>query len=261
MIAFRGVSVRYPRATRPALSSVSFDAVPGRVTAIVGPNGSGKSTCIRALLRTVPLTGGDIAIGGTALRTVGQRELARRVAIVTQREELVFPLDVRDYVALGRFPHAGSWGGRAAEDARAMEHAVTRAGISPLLDRSTSELSGGEWQRVRIARALAQAREAIVLDEPTTFLDVAHEMAMFELLTELAREGTTVLAVSHQINLVTRFADHVVLLRDGEVAASGATSSVLRPEVLERVYDWPFASVRDAALDAPILVPLRSRRR
>lgn len=128
-----------------------------------------------------------------------------------------------------------------------------------LRDRRTDELSGGEWQRVRIARALAQETEALVLDEPTTFMDVAHEMAMFELMDSLAREGMTVLLVSHQLNLVARFANNIVLLHNGQVAASGTPDSVMQASVLEQVYEWPLVVVRDPASGAPALVPLRKR--
>jgi iron complex transport system ATP-binding protein len=123
------------------------------------------------------------------------------------------------------------------------------------------ELSGGEWQRVRLARALAQGGEALVLDEPTTFLDVAHEMSAFELLHELTADGVAVLLVSHQLNLVARFADEIVLLHDGRVAAAGPPDDVMQAATLERVYEWPLVVTRDPAVGAPALLPLRVRRR
>ncbi len=124
-------------------------------------------------------------------------------------------------------------------------------------NRDTDALSGGEWQRVRIARALAQKTPALVLDEPTTFLDVAHEMAIFELLSSLARSGLAVLLVSHQLNLVARFADNIVLLDEGKVAASGAPAEVMNASLLESIYRWPVVISRDPAIGAPALVPLR----
>jgi iron complex transport system ATP-binding protein len=261
MIRFANVVVRYPRADRAAVDDVSFDAARGRITAVVGPNGSGKSTIVRALLRMQPLEGGHIAVDGTPLPTLDRRELARRVAVVTQREELVFALPVREYVALGRYPHEGAWRAAVSSDEAAIERAIARAGITPLAGRHTQELSGGEWQRVRIARALAQGGEALVLDEPTTFLDIAHEMAMFELFAQLAREGTAVLLVSHQLNLVARFADVIVLLHRGRIAATGTPAEVMRASVLEPVYDWPLVITRDPAVGAPALLPLRGRLR
>lgn len=125
------------------------------------------------------------------------------------------------------------------------------------MERRTDQLSGGEWQRLRIARALAQGGEALVLDEPTTFLDIGHEMALFELLADLAREGLAVLLVSHQLNLVARFASHVVLLHRGKVAAAGTPTAVMQGSVLESVYEWPLVVTHDPAVGAPMLVPLR----
>jgi iron complex transport system ATP-binding protein len=136
---------------------------------------------------------------------------------------------------------------------------MQRTEVEGLRDRSVHQLSGGEWQRVRFARALAQEGDGFVADEPTTFLDVAHEMAVFELLAGLARDGRAVLLVSHQLNLVARFADRLVLLHDGAVAAAGSVADVMRAEILERVYEWPVVVTRDPAVGAPSLVPLRRR--
>jgi iron complex transport system ATP-binding protein len=261
VIGFDHVVVRYAGAATDAVHDVSFTAARGRMTAIVGPNGSGKSTLVRALLGRQPLVSGRVTVDGTDLREFARDEVARRVAVVTQREELAFPTPVGDYLALGRFPHRGAWRGAVAADREAITRAVDLAGIAPLLGRDVDTLSGGEWQRVRIARALAQGGQAMVLDEPTTYLDIAHEMEAFELLGRLAREGMAVLLVSHQLNLVARFADQLVLLHGGRVAASGTPDDVMRGEVLERVYGWPLVVTRDPAVGAPALVPLRGRSR
>ena len=262
MIEWNDVRVRYPRAPGDALAGVSLVAAAGSVTAVVGPNGSGKSTLVRALLRRVPLAAGRIHLGGADIASLSPRELAKRVAVVVQREEPVFPIKASEYIALGRTPHAEAWG--ATGDRHAMsviDAAVEMADVAALLDRHTDELSGGEWQRVRLARAIAQESPAIVLDEPTTFLDVAHEMAAFELLADLARGGRTILAVSHQLNLVSRFADHVALLHRGMVVATGTPDDVMRASVLEEVYEWPIVVSRDPAIGAPTLVPLRRQKK
>jgi iron complex transport system ATP-binding protein len=258
MIAFADVTVRYRGSTAPAVTGVSLDAPRGRITAIVGPNGSGKSTLVRALLGRQPVAGGRIMVDGADVGGLRRRALARSVAVVPQREDPVFPLRVRDYVALGRYPHIGPWRSSRRDDVTAVEGALDRAGIAELALRMTDELSGGEWQRARIARALAQDTAAIVLDEPTTFLDVAHEMAMFELLDALARDGHAVLLVSHQLNLVARFATTMALLHRGRLVAIGDPGTVMRGETLERVYEWPVVVTRDPAIGAPSLVPLRS---
>ena len=257
MIEFREAVIRYPRAAANAVDGVTFTALAGKLTAVAGPNGSGKSTLVRALLRLTPLAGGAITIDGLPLASIDRRAFARSVAIVPQREELVFALPVRDYVAFGRYPHEGPWRAAAAADDAQIDRALALAGVAAFAGRSTQELSGGEWQRVRIARALAQGGAALVLDEPTTFLDIAHEMAMFELLARLARDGMAVLLVSHQLNLVARFSDHIVLLDHGRIAAAGTPAQVMRGEILERVYDWPLVITRDPAVGAPALTPLR----
>ena len=258
MIRFDAVVIRYPGAPTDAVRAVSLDAVRGVITAVVGPNGSGKSTLIRALLGRVPLAGGRIMIDDNDRAGFDARALARRVAVVTQREEPAFPLTVREYIALGRYPHGTLWRRDAGRDASAVRDAIARADVGGLTDRGTDTLSGGEWQRVRVARALAQDGEAIVLDEPTAFLDVGHEMALFELLHEIAAGGHAVLLVSHQLNLVARFAAHLVLMDRGTVAAAGAPGDVMDGATLERVYDWPLVVTRDPAIGAPTLVPLRA---
>jgi len=259
MIEFDDVAVRYPRSTMSALGGVTLAASRGLLTAIVGPNGSGKSTLVRALIGRIPLERGEIRVDGLATTGLSRAELARRVAVITQREELAFPLLVSEYVALGRFPHLGIWHAAEANDQRAIDASIDAAGVAALRERRIDALSGGEWQRVRLARALAQGGDVLVLDEPTTFLDIGHEMSVFELLHGLARTGKAVLLISHQLNLVARFADQLVLLHRGAVAAAGPPNSVMRAEILERVYEWPLVVSRDPAVGAPTLVPLRRR--
>jgi iron complex transport system ATP-binding protein len=257
-IAFQDVYIRYPGGSAAAVAGVTFAAQSGTVTAVTGPNGSGKSTLVKALLRRVPIERGSIAIGGAALGQISLRDAARRAAVVPQREDPAFPMTVREYIALGRFPYASVWRTTDPGGDRAVTAAVERAGVGGFLERHTDALSGGEWQRVRIARALAQGGQLLVLDEPTTFLDMGHEMAVFELLADLARDGMGVLLITHQLNLVARFAHHVVLLHAGTIAAQGPPSAVMTGGILERVYDWPLVVARDPAVGAPMLIPLRA---
>jgi iron complex transport system ATP-binding protein len=261
VIGIADLVVSYRHARRNAVDGVSFNVPRGQLTALAGPNGSGKSSIVRALLRRAEIVGGAVTVDERDVTTFSYAELARQVAVVPQREDAAFPTGVREYVALGRYPHLGLWRAPAADDARAVDQALGQAGVDELAERNTDELSGGEWQRVRIARALAQQTPALVLDEPTTFLDVAHEMAIFELLSSLARSGLAVLLVSHQLNLVARFAARIVLLHEGRVAAAGTPADVMQGAVLERVYDWPLVVTRDPAVGAPALVPLRARPR
>jgi iron complex transport system ATP-binding protein len=259
MIRFTDVAVRYPRSDTEALRGVSLEARRGSITAVAGPNGSGKSTLIRALIGRVALARGEILVDDARREGLANDAFARRVAVITQREDLAFPVRVVDYVALGRFPHLGLWHAAGDRDRDAIASAIASAEIDALRDRRVDTLSGGEWQRVRLARALAQGGDALALDEPTAFLDIGHEMAVFELLSRLASKGQAILLVSHQLNLVARFADEMVLLHRGEVAAAGSPESVMRPDVLEHVYEWPLVVSRDPAVGAPALVPLRRR--
>ena len=257
MITVSDLVVSYPGAARNAVDGVTFVAAPGKLTALAGPNGSGKSSIVRALLGRADVVRGSVAVANIDVRTLSLSELARRVAVVPQREEPAFPIHVREYVALGRYPHLGLWRAATKVDDTAVSDALEQAGVADLASRDTDALSGGEWQRVRIARALAQKAPALVLDEPTTFLDVAHEMAIFELLSSLARSGLAVLLVSHQLNLVARFADTIVLLNEGRIATSGSPTDVMKADRLESIYGWPVVVTRDPAIGAPVLVPLR----
>ncbi|HEY0528437.1 MAG TPA: ABC transporter ATP-binding protein [Gemmatimonadaceae bacterium] len=257
MITATSLEVSYPGAERNAVDGVSFTALSGQLTALAGPNGSGKSTVVRAILRRVPMRSGTITVSGREVRDFKPTDLARTIAVVPQREESVFPMSVREYVSLGRYPHLGLWKTRTSTDEEAVGTALDQAGIAEFAARDTNSLSGGEWQRVRIARALAQQAPALVLDEPTTFLDLGHEMAIFELLYSLARSGLAVLLVSHQLNLVARFADSILVLNNGRVVLSGSPQEVMRADRLEAIYGWPVVVTRDPAIGAPALVPLR----
>jgi ABC-type cobalamin/Fe3+-siderophores transport system ATPase subunit len=257
VIEFKDLVVTYPGAQQNAVDGVSFVAPRGKLTALAGPNGSGKSSIVKAVLRRADITRGSAAIDGRDVRLLPFPELARIVAVVPQREEATFPVQVREYVFLGRYPHLGLWRAPSKDDELAVDEALAQAGVEDLAARDTGALSGGEWQRVRIARALAQKCPTLVLDEPTTFLDVAHEMAIFELMSSLARSGLGVLLVSHQLNLVARFADTIVLLDRGKVATTGSPADVMRADTLESIYGWPVVITRDPAVGAPALVPLR----
>ncbi|MFL5386089.1 MAG: ABC transporter ATP-binding protein [Longimicrobiaceae bacterium] len=256
----RGVSFRYPEATGPAVDSVSLDVPAGSCTAVLGPNGSGKSTLLRLLLGTLLPAAGEIELDGRPVTRWARPEIARAVGVVPQGEEAAFPMSVRELVAMGRYPHLGPWRREGEADRRAVEEAMRRCDVLALAHRPVSTLSGGERQRARVARALAQEPAALALDEPTAALDVSHEMAIFELLRELGRAGTTVLLVTHNLNLAARYADRLVLLNRGAVAAAGSPAEVLTRETVERVYGWPVRIGRHEGPGpdegAPQVVPL-----
>lgn len=252
----REVTVRYPGAERPALDRVRAGLGGGELIAIVGPNGSGKTTLIRALLGLVPLDAGQSLVKGRVVGAWRRQELARVVGVVAQREETVFPLTVAETVLLGRYAHLGPLAPPQARDREAVAQAIARCDVSDLSGRRVDTLSGGEWQRVRIARALAQEPEALVLDEPTASLDVRHEMEIFELIRQLASGGLGALVVTHHLNLAARYADRILLLDLGQVVAEGPPAAVLRQDHLSRVFGWPVA-VTTWCDGSPQVVPLR----
>jgi iron complex transport system ATP-binding protein len=255
-----GVTVRYgPRA--PAVDAVSLRVCRGECVAIVGPNGAGKTTLLRALLGLVPCTAGRALALGRDARAWRRDELARVVGVVAQREEPAFPITVREAVEMGRYAHLGAWHAMGAADRETVGRAMRRADVETLGNRWVATLSGGEWQRVRIARALAQEPLGLVLDEPTASLDLKHEMELFELVADLVRcDGLAALVVSHHINLAARFADRLVLLAGGRVVADDTPARVLEPGRLAAVFGWPVAVSR-LPDGSPQLYPERSPRR
>jgi iron complex transport system ATP-binding protein len=255
-----GLTFRYPESAHPAVLDLSLEIRSGATTAVLGPNGSGKSTLLRLLLGTLTPSAGTVEFGGAPVARWGREALARAVGVVPQGEESVFPISVRELVAMGRYPHLGAWRREGDADRRAMEEAMRRCGVWDLAARPVPTLSGGERQRARVARALAQEAPTLALDEPTAALDVAYEMSIFELLRDLGHSRKTVLLVTHNLNLAARYADRLVLLHRGRVAAEGTPAEVLRRDNVERVYGWPVDIVPHPGpgpdTGAPQVVPL-----
>jgi iron complex transport system ATP-binding protein len=240
IFAAEGASYRYPGTERDVLHAVDLAVHERELVALVGPNGSGKTTLLRLLLGALLPTAGTVRVLDRSAASWNRRELARLAGVVVQREELAFPLTVREAVGMGRYPHLGPLGAFRAEDHAAVDRALARCDAAELAARWVSTLSGGEWQRVRVARALAQEPRALVLDEPTANLDIRHEMEVFELVAELVRtERLAAVVVTHHVNLAARYAGRMVVLDAGEVRAAGRPAEVLTRDVLERVFAWP----------------------
>jgi iron complex transport system ATP-binding protein len=252
--------VRYRGADRPALHEVTMHLEAGELLVVAGPNGSGKSTLFRALLGMTELSAGQALLQGRPVGTWKRAALSQLVGAVPQREEPVFPQQVFDAVMLGRWAVLGPLAPVATADRLAVEHAMSRTGLEPLAHRFTDTLSGGEWQRVRLARALAGEPRMLLLDEPATALDIAHEMAILELLRGLANDGIGVLAITHHLNAAAQYADRVLLLDDGAVAAEGTPATVLTSDTVSRVFGWPVGLHR-LPDGSPHLIPLRTPRK
>lgn len=230
---------RYPSARADAVQELSIEVPHGAFYAIIGPNGSGKSTLLKLLLGTEQPNIGRALFDGQDVRDWNRGELARRVGVVTQTEDTAFPFSVRETVAMGRYPHLGLWRAEGTYDRAAIDAALETCDITSLAQRGLATLSAGERQRARIARALAQEPDALVLDEPTAALDIRHEMQIFEILRGLSRsQQVTVILVTHNINLAARYATQLLLLDRGSLAAQGAPAQVIEQTVIERVYGW-----------------------
>jgi ABC-type cobalamin/Fe3+-siderophores transport system ATPase subunit len=257
--SLHGVQFQHPGATRPTLDDITLDVASGRMTALLGPNGAGKSTLLEILLGTLTPASGDVRFQNQPLGAWSRKTLAQEIGVVPQGESEPF-FSAREIVAMGRYPYLGPWQRERPEDDAAIRRAMERCDVTAFADRWLSTLSGGERQRVRLARALAQEPSVLVLDEPTTFLDVRHEMTTFALLRDLRDAGTTVVLATHNLNLAARYADELVLMREGRIAAHGAPSAVLTAERVADVYEWPVAIVPHEG-GAPQVVPDDARPR
>jgi len=241
------------------LHGVSLAIAPEQFHAVLGPNGSGKTTLVRVALGALVPADGSALIEGRAAREWPRQELARVVGVVPQREDNLFPQRVRETVLLGRYPHLSLWGRERPEDHAAVDRALVACDAQHLADRWVWTLSGGEYQRVRVARALAQEPKLLVLDVPGMSLDLKHEMGLFELVRGLVTEqGLGVLMITHDLNLAARFADSLLLLERGRPIASGPPADVLTQQTVETVFSWP---VMMQTIDGrPQMIPLRKQK-
>ena len=239
--------VRLALGQRVVLDAIDAAIPPGRITAVVGPNGAGKSTLLRACAGLISPERGAISLADRPLDAYARAELARAIAYLPQERAVHWPLAARAVVALGRLPH---------HDVKpeAIERALAAMDITLLADRPVSQLSGGERARVLVARALAQEAPLLIADEPTAGLDPAHALTLFSCFRQLATEGRTVVVALHDLSLAARFADHVILLANGRIAASGPPGEVLAPRNLEPAFGVTMLCTIVDGL--PIVVPV-----
>jgi iron complex transport system ATP-binding protein len=239
-LAARQLSFTFPGSSTPTLRDLSLQAPQGAFTALIGPNGAGKSTLLRLLCGLLSPQEGEVLLDGAPLQRNSRRTLARRIAVLPQRLQLSFDADVETIVSLGRTPHRapiGAWWGPAARDRDAVETALQETDTARFRDRPLGALSGGEQQRVALALALAQEAEILLLDEPTSHLDPAQAQAVLDLVQGLRRQRRlTVVAVLHDLNLASLYAERILLLHQGMLLAEGAPPEVICASVLEPVY-------------------------
>ncbi len=236
MLAVKDLSFKYKE--RPVLEDIDLEIRKGEVIGILGPNGCGKTTLLKLLNRNLHPQEGKVLLEGTDLEGMSKRRIARHIAVVPQSNEIRFAFTVRDIVSMGRMPFLDRFQGESAEDMRIVDEAMERTNIKEFADRAINTMSGGERQRVIIARALAQRPEVILLDEPTLHLDINHQFEVLDLVHELSRkEGLTVVIVSHDLPMVVRYCDRMVLIHDHRVHAIGPPEEVLTRENMRTVFN------------------------
>lgn len=235
MIDIDTLTVRLGGAT--ILDELSTSVSRGRFVGLIGPNGAGKTTLLRTVAATLTPDSGSVRVDGEDIHQLSSRASSRLVAVVPQETQLAFDFDVRDVVSMGRTPYRTRLKNASPADQPAVDHAMERTAITEFADRSITSVSGGERQRVLLARALAQGTPVLILDEPTASLDINHQVRTLELVRDLVNDGKTVIAAIHDLNLAAHYCDELQLLSDGEIIASGLPSAVLTSEYLEDAFE------------------------
>lgn len=246
-----GLGLAYGGAAVVTDADLDFPA--GRFTVIVGRNGCGKSTLLRGLARLLPPATGAVLLDGADIARQPARTLARRLGMLPQQPVAPDGITVGDLVGRGRHPHQRWFRQWSAADDASVRKALSATGTLDLLDRTLDELSGGQRQRVWLALAIAQDPEVMLLDEPTTFLDLAHQLDILDVLRTLLPR--TIIAVLHDVNLAARYADHIVAMKDGRVLAQGSPAQIVRPELIAEVFDLDCTVIEDPLTGTPLVIP------
>ncbi|MEV0170393.1 ABC transporter ATP-binding protein [Streptomyces sp. NPDC050803] len=251
-----GAGLRLTYGERVVADELDLDIPVGKVTALVGPNACGKSTALRALARLLKPAAGAVHLDGDDIAALPTRELALRLTLLPQTPTAPDGITVRDLVARGRTPHQRWWRQWSSADDTVVDHALKATGTAELADRTLDALSGGQRQRVWIAMALAQDTPVLLLDEPTTYLDLAHQVDVLELVAHLNRtKGRTIVMVLHELNLACRYADHLIAMRDGTVIAAGPPSEVVTPDLVHDVFDLNATVITCPVAGTPLVIP------
>ncbi|NPD14012.1 ABC transporter ATP-binding protein [Xinfangfangia sp. D13-10-4-6] len=252
-LSAESVTLRYE--ARVISRDLSLSVPDGSFTVVVGPNACGKSTLLRALSRLLAPESGQVVLDGKAIHQLPSREVARRLGLLPQSPHAPDAITVADLVARGRFPHQSFLRQWSPDDEIAVATALHDTGITDLAARPVAELSGGQRQRVWIAMTLAQETPILLLDEPTTYLDIVHQVEVLELLARLNRAGRTIVAVLHELNLAFRYATHLVAMREGQIMAEGTPTDIVDAALIRQVFDLPALVMADPLTGRPMVVP------
>ncbi|WP_217251131.1 ABC transporter ATP-binding protein [Streptomyces sp. AC602_WCS936] len=253
-LAARGVTVGY--GTRTVIDDLDVNVPPGVVTTIIGPNGCGKSTLLRTLSRLLKPAGGKVVLDGDDIAKLRTRDVAKKLGLLPQAPVAPEGLTVSDLVARGRHPHQSWLRQWSSDDADVVARALAMTGVSDLADRPVDSLSGGQRQRVWISMTLAQGTDLLLLDEPTTYLDLAHAIDVLDLVDDLHESGCTVVMVLHDLNLATRYSDNLVVMREGAILAQGHPRDVITAELLHEAFGLRAKVIEDPVGDRPLIVPI-----
>ncbi|MFF5840213.1 ABC transporter ATP-binding protein [Streptomyces massasporeus] len=253
-LAARGVTVGY--GGRVVIDELDVAIPPGVITTIIGPNGCGKSTLLKTLSRLLKPAKGAVVLDGEDIGRLRTREVAKKLGLLPQAPVAPEGLTVADLVARGRHPHQSWLRQWSSDDADVVERALAMTGVSDLADRPVDALSGGQRQRVWISMTLAQGTDLLLLDEPTTYLDLAHAVDVLDLVDDLHESGCTVVMVLHDLNLATRYSDNLVVMREGSVLAQGHPRDVITAELLDEAFGLKARVIDDPVGDRPLIVPI-----
>ncbi|MEX3104182.1 ABC transporter ATP-binding protein [Streptomyces sp. V2] len=253
-LAARGVTVGY--GSRTVIDDLDVAVPPGVITTIIGPNGCGKSTLLRTLSRLLKPTKGSVVLDGDDIARLKTRDVAKKLGLLPQAPVAPEGLTVSDLVARGRHPHQSWLRQWSSDDAEVVEKALDMTGVLDLADRPVDSLSGGQRQRVWISMTLAQGTDLLLLDEPTTYLDLAHAVDVLDLVDDLHESGRTVVMVLHDLNLAIRYSDNLVVMRDGAILAQGHPRDVVTAELLDAAFGLKALVIDDPVGDRPMIVPI-----
>jgi len=246
----------------PVVDGLTLEVPSGQLTAVVGPNGSGKSTLLRGMSRLLVPQSGRVLLDGKDIHQLPARELARKLGVLPQGPVTPEGITAAELVSRGRHPHRGLFGRLTSDDDAAINDALRAVELTELRDRPVDQLSGGQRQRVWIAMVLAQGTQHLLLDEPTTYLDVAHQVEVLDLLADLNEaRGTTIVMVLHDLNLAARYADHLVAMRDGRIVAAGPPREVITEDCVSDVFGMESRVIEDPVTATPMVIPLGRRSR
>lgn len=242
------------------VQGLSFAPPAGKVTALIGPNGCGKSTLLKAFARILKPLSGELTLDGQAYSALSARQLARQIAFLPQVLPVPEGVSVRQLVAYGRSPHNSLWGRLSGNDQSHVTQAMQRLELDSLADRALADLSGGQRQRAWLAMVLAQNAPVVLLDEPTTYLDISHQVELLDLMRELAAEGKTVITVLHDINQACRYADHLAVMHGGRLVADGAPGAVMGVALMREVFEVQVQIISEPVSGTPMCVVEKSTR-